>query len=380
MKQKEVDEIIKVYSEYYLRSIGLGDIPDNLVIDDYVFNLKDNNDLNLIKINNPDIKLVKLPNIINSIDLSNIFLDNSKIEKVILGDKVKRIGNRVFENNYYLKYINLENIKEIGNYSFLNCMSLEKLKLKNIVSIGIEAFSGCKSLVFVDLGGKLEGLSSFVFRQNPLLRKVVGTESLRTIDEHCFCNCKNLKTIDLHNIECLGDYAFGFCSGLLNINLSNIQVLGESCFFRCENLQTVYLSKYIEKLSKNLFFGCHHLSHVKNLENVKELDDNCFYGSGIKVADLRNCEKIGKEVFLNSNLSTIIISDKLKYIGDSSFHQNIKMARSTFRDDMKSELMSYFRNNNLIIKYYVDKENPLEDIIIGKNNDIFLNAKIIKLK
>lgn len=384
MKQNEIDEMIKNYKDYYLRAVALGDKPDDLIIDDCCFNLKENNgdyDLILSKINDSDTKILKVPNIMTSFNIPNLFLQNYKLEKIILGDRVERIENGVFENCHYLKYINLEHIKDIGNFSFCNCMSLEKIRLKNIKTIGIEAFSGNKSLLFVDLGGKLECLSSFVFRQSPLLRKVVGTENLITIGAQCFANCTHLKTINLHSVEDLGEYAFAFCNNLLSVNLSNVQHFDEACFFRCIHLKSVELSKSIENLSKNLFYCCHHLEHVKNLENIKELGVGCFYGSGLKTADLRNCEEIGKEAFLNSNISTILISDKLKCVGDSAFSTDLKMVKSTFRDDMKSELMSYFRKDKqLVIKYYGDKENPLDDIIVGKNNDILKNAKIVRMK
>lgn len=384
MAKNNIYDILDYYKDYCIRTLSMGDKPDSLFIDncEFVLNLLDNDgnaEIEIVAIQDSESKKIIIPNIVNSFNIKDVFLSNYKLEKIFLGDKVERIGDNVFNNCHYLKTINLEKVKYIGNFSFLNCMSLEKVKLKDIISIGVEAFSNCKSLTFVDLGGSIESLNSSVFRQNPLLKKVIGTNSLKMIGTYCFSNCRHLKTINLSSVESLMCYSFAFCYDLLHANLSNLQYLEEACFYKCESLKSVDLPKTIKKLTQNLFYCCHNLTSVKNLEFVEELDRGSFYGSGLEVADLRNCKTIGREAFLNSNISVLKISDKLSYVGDEAFGVNMNVVNHTFRDDKKSDYMHFFKDKELIIKYYGDKENPLDDIKIGKKNEIFKNAKIIRM-
>ena len=76
-------------------------------------------------------------------------LKNTDLEKVVLPDSVKIIGDYVFDECKDLREIQLPaNIKSIGEFAFQRCWRLEEIHLPDgLESIGDFAFEECQNLM-----------------------------------------------------------------------------------------------------------------------------------------------------------------------------------------------------------------------------------------
>jgi len=118
--------------------------------------------------------------------------DVVQIEEQMMGKRVKKITERAFVNNEYIKEIHLgKNILHIGLRAFANCTNLEKVVFQgNVKYIDEGAFENCRSLSEVTLD-----------------------ESVIHIGKNAFKNCKNLKVVYVpQNIGFIDDTAFSGCN------------------------------------------------------------------------------------------------------------------------------------------------------------------------
>ena len=118
------------------------------------------------------------------------FLNQSKVEKVILPKSLEEIGEKAFQGCQKLQSISIP----------------QKVKL-----IGICAFTGCESL------------NSVVFSKNV---------ELNELGNYCFERCKSLKSISLPSkIEIIGESAFEDCKSLVSVKLpKNLKIINNYVF------------------------------------------------------------------------------------------------------------------------------------------------------
>lgn len=187
------------------------------------------------------------------------------------------------------------------NYSFIpsnffSCANLGKeYKIKeDVIDIGTNAFEGCITIEKIILPPEVHSLKRCTFR-----------------------NCRNLKEIDLSNIESIGHSCFSGCKSLKKINISNVNNLGSNAFSKCTDLKEVILSNKLRYIPENLFSHCYNLTVINIHDNVSELGKNCFDQTSIEVLRIPNSvERIGslgemkslKKLYIeqNSRLSKII--------------------------------------------------------------------------
>ena len=107
----------------------------------------------------PKIKTLVYPNTINKIEgyyyEKAFFTDNETLEKVVLPNNLKEIGDASFWGCDKLTNIEIPNtVTSIGKVAFYSCDSLNNIKIpSNVISIGIDAFRVCSSLKTVNYTG-----------------------------------------------------------------------------------------------------------------------------------------------------------------------------------------------------------------------------------
>lgn len=106
---------------------------------------------------------------------ANAFANNILLETVIMGDKVKLIGDRAFNNCKVLKSINIpESVVEIGGGAFMKCNKLASIQLPDSLEIlGAEAFYDCSNLVKCNLPEKLTVIGESTFAGTALTEAVI---------------------------------------------------------------------------------------------------------------------------------------------------------------------------------------------------------------
>ena len=168
----------------------------------------------------------------------------TKIEKVVIGDGITRIGDYAFVYTNKLKEVKIgKSVEAIGAYAFLDCKSLKKITLGDKVEkIEIGAFGDCTALKEVNLGKAL---------------KEVGTAA--------FFRCSSLKKIDLkEGVQKIGDSAFDECKALEQVTLGDdLQEIGKQAFYKCEKLESIYLGKSLKNIGEEAFFKCWGMKDIK---------------------------------------------------------------------------------------------------------------------
>ena len=110
----------------------------------------------------PKIKTLIYPNTINKIEgyyyEKAFFTENETLEKVVLPNNLKEIGDASFWGCDKLTNIEIPNtVPSIGKCAFVSCNSLNNIKIpSNVITIGVEAFLDCTSLKNVNYTGTME--------------------------------------------------------------------------------------------------------------------------------------------------------------------------------------------------------------------------------
>lgn len=265
----------------------------------------------------------------------NAFLDCMRLTSVNLPDFLEYLGDSAFAGCKSLKNITLPPLLEnIGDYCFISCTSLKSITLPaELKSVGREAFYGCDRLtdvVFsgtkaewnkVIIGERNEALINATLTFPPIasgscganltweydedgLLIISGTgemndlennvpwwdyredivsavisDKVTSIGSYAFCECRNLKTINLPaSLESIHAGAFLGC-GLTSIDLPNrIMEIGEAAFAWCEELTSVKLPSEVTEIQKDAFCDCKNLNTIVFSGSVPRFADNCFSG------------------------------------------------------------------------------------------------------
>jgi hypothetical protein len=220
---------IKVYKNYIYPE------PSNKQI---IYYKKDNKNYNSITINSGEIERNPFG---NNIDITSI-------SKIIIGEKITKINNRVFSKCKYLEYIYLPNsLTRIGSLVFQECENLKNISIPNNVEvIGSYCFqlSGIKEFN-INYGSKLKKISqrAFIDCSNLSIVDLSKSKILESIDDYAFAHCENLKDVKLANtITSIGDSAFTGCNKELSITLpERLERLGDLCLATGSSETKIYI-------------------------------------------------------------------------------------------------------------------------------------------
>ena len=166
------------------------------------------------------------------------------------------------------------------------------------------------------------------------LRAISIPNSVTTIGNGAFCNCRGLTSISIPNsVTSIGNYAFRECSGLTSISIPNsVTSIGNYAFYGCSGLTSikvesgnnVYDSRnncnaIIKKSTNELIAGCKN-TVIPN--SVTSIGSYAFYGcSGlISISIPNSVTSIGSDAFSGcSGLISISIPNSVTSIGFSAF-------------------------------------------------------------
>lgn len=230
-----------------------------------------------------DLSLTKITEIHN-----DTFSECHDLEKVVLPDGIKRIGDRAFNECEKLESINFPNsieelgiacfyncslkqiiiptgLKEISQSSFKGCGNLSDIFIpKNITIIDSSAFAGCTNLMNfrVDLDNPNYCSQDGILYDKHMCslicfpggKKTVSIpESVKQIEDQAFYKCSNLTTITIPNtITSIGSWAFEGCTALTDITIPNsVKSIGNRAFYGCPSIKKVRISiGYKESIDK----------------------------------------------------------------------------------------------------------------------------------
>ena len=189
---------------------------------------------------------------------------NSKLEKVVLGESVKEIGESAFSTCSFLKEVSFnENLEQIGDYAFSGS-GIENIDF-NVKKIGVAAFSRCKNLENVNLGGRIEEIETDAFLGCETLKEVIAEGNIKKIGDTAFRECYALEYASI-NAEEIGSGVFFLCRNLREASIGwNMQSIGRAVFEGCTALQKVWICGPIQTIDSRFFVNCANLKDLRLL-------------------------------------------------------------------------------------------------------------------
>lgn len=381
---------------YFLKEIKENAFANNNIIE--IINL--NKNLENIE-NNPfkniaKLKEIKTPNysknfnsingVLFSKDKKTLFAyPNAKVEKSYVTPlDTFFIKNYAFANNENLETICFNsNLKEIGEFAFYNTKKLKEIKYAQFIKrIDNNAFEN-SSIKRVEFSNNLEFLGDSVFKNSNIENFVIPAK-ITYIPEYTFFNCKNLKSVSLHN-RLTVIKKFAFANSSLN-NLKNsykLENIEESAFENCD-INYIFNTENLKSIEKNAFKG----SNIKEFEiskYIKEINPNTFENTKnlCKISVDSNNEffisyndclyKKGKKELIivpeNLNLPSFSIPDETEKININNFKFNNNLLEFIVSENNRyfsvKDGILYSKDGNTLIKYPTGKKS--ENFLISEN-------------
>lgn len=294
---------------------------------------------------------------------------NSKLVEIVLPENITSIGSSAFKNCKQLKKINLSNnLETIGDYAFAEAFDLGKFIIPSSVSsVGNSVFKG-SGLEEIEINTNLNEITESFFAESPNLKKVVLPSTIKKIGSSAFENCSSLQQVSLpEGLKIIDDYAFKgaldnatitipttvsiygkkifYKSGVKNIEILNSVSIPMEMFMYSAELESVKLSNDITEFGSYAFSDCPKIKEFNipqkldyigrsafmnsfdananvslTLQSVANIGENAFRSSGIKKIDISgDVTTIPKEMFYDSKVEEVILSNKITEIQDSAF-------------------------------------------------------------
>ena len=293
---------------------------------------------------------ITIPNSVTTISES-AFSGCSNLTSITIPNSVTSIGYSAFYGCSGLTSITIPNsVTTIGSYAFYNCSSLTSITIPNsVTAIGDDAFYGCSSLkgVYITDLEKWCEISFGSWSSNPLhnaqnlylnnqlVTNLVIPNSVKSIGDDAFYNCRGLTSITISNsVTTIGKSAFEYCSNLTSITLPNsVTTIGNFAFSGCSSLTNITLPNSVTTIGDSAFSGCSSLENIVVAEgNVKYRSaGNCLIviESGRLILGCKNSViptdgsviTIGDFAFHScSGLTSITIPNSVTTIGDGAFY------------------------------------------------------------
>ncbi len=268
---------------------------------------------------------------------------------------------------------------EFNLASYLSFEAIDFGEDSHITKIGKNAFSNLISLKRLDLPKSIEEIDEKAFFNTGIENEIVFPKSLIKIGAYSFannqCGIDKVSFEDNSKIKVIGEYAFNYCTNLTNIELvEGIEEIRDGAFAN-SSIEYIYIPASVKYIGNDVFKETSYLKEIVvssfnfkyssidgNLysEDLKTLIKYCYGKNETTFTLLDSVTSIGDSAFNlydgYSGLSTLILNDKLSYIGSEAF------SNCYFDMVLPSSLTSF---NILAFKGYkgsafsVEKDNPL---------------------
>ncbi len=207
----------------------------------------------------------------------------------------------------------------VGKAAFFACKQITSVTLpESITTIGENAFKECKKLTkVVALGETTIGASAFC--DCSALAKVQFPEAI-SIGGSAFSSCYNLAEIHFPKVTSIGNDAFESCNKLVSVEFPMVVSIGSNVFKECSNLMDVQCPE-AEKIGGSAFYKCKKLSNAK-FPKLKSMGASAFnYCESLEqFAIASGVTIIPESAFYYSGLKKIIIPNSVTEIGNYAFY------------------------------------------------------------
>ncbi len=166
---------------------------------------------------------------------------------------------------------------------------------ETVTKIGEGAFANVSGLKTIIIPGTVKEIGGNAFSNNKTLEKVIIEDGVEKIRESAFTECRNLEEIELPD---------------------SINYIGYQAFYSCTNLKMITIPPKVENILGYTFSGAHNLSTVILNEGLKSIGEKAFGSTSFSEITIPSTlTKIENQIFdQNSNLKNIIIKNNANFI------------------------------------------------------------------
>ena len=321
-----------------------------------------------------NLKEVSLPSTLKRLD-RGLFYNCESLKKIYVPDSVTESDRSVFENCTSLEEVRLsKNLTKISDSMFRNCTAIKKIKIPDGVTfISASAFENCKSLEgkfrlpkslesmwnnpFLGCN-KIDGFridksngrytvkGGVLFSKNmeylccyPIGKKTKEYKlpsDVVYVADKAFFGAKYLEKVTLSDkTRSLGDSAFGNCKALKGkFGISKkLKYVGWHVFAGSAGMTGFKIDKKNKHFSqidgvlmskdKKIIYGCLPSAKIKEFKvpsTVKAVYDYAFaYTKKLEKVTFKKRCSLGNYLFANSNIKSVVFSDKNQNIGIGTF-------------------------------------------------------------
>lgn len=189
--------------------------------------------------NNQNLTYIKLPSNLKTI--SQYMLENCpNLTEIDLPGNIETIKENAFYGSGIKSFDLPDTIKTIETKAFGNCLNLKSITLPGVTEIQSYTFSGCINLIEVVFSSGTQTIKGNAFYSCYLLRSIVLSDTLTTIEPLAFSYVQELSEIEINSKE-------------IYINSSNLP-LNQASVVRVlksiDDSSNTYLNQYFTKTSE----------------------------------------------------------------------------------------------------------------------------------
>ena len=238
-------------------------------------------------------KKVVIPERVEKINFG-VFLSHMEIEEVSFPKNLKMIDECAFYDCSGIKLLKLpDSLERIGRLAVGNCAGVTELNIGKSLNFVDELFVwGCSKLGKIEVSPKNKHYSSLdgILYNKKLTElcvcpenckeKIVIPNSVRTVKEFSFFECKNLKEVVFgKNVTYVDEGAFGGCQNLKFVKMNNsVKKIRANAFAECASLEKIIIGDSVVSLGNMVFYNCSLLKEVTFISKDIELGNKIFAG------------------------------------------------------------------------------------------------------
>lgn len=216
-----------------------------------------------------------------------------------------------------------------------------------------------------------------------------SSTSFVSIYGQAFQGCTSLKSVSIPYAQSLGSSSFAYCSSLTSVTLNNIYRIDSGAFYYCSALTSFNIPSGVRIIERNPFQGCTSLTNltIASSNIYFTIDNGVLYSkdlttllaylpakAGTSFYVPSTITKIGESAFMgNRNLSTVIMRNGVKTIGESAFN-NTNIQSIYLSGSITSIGNAAFYNSNKL-----NSVKAASSIPITISNNVFSNAGNVTL-
>ena len=245
------------------------------------------------------------------------------IERIVVEEGIKDIGNRAFECCTSLKSIYLPaSLDGVAHGIFGSCYNLREIVVDPRNEC-LDSRDNCNAIIDSD--------------DDKLLAACPVTKipnSVKSIAKRAFYHCNTMEELDIpEGVETIESFAFNDCSQLKRVSLpQSLHKIEESAFYRCNSLESVFIPKNVCDIEEaNIFPQCYNLASIvvddanpiydsrSNCNGIVRKSDSTLIATCKATVIPGNVKRLGHKCFLGTRMFSVRIPKTVIEIAKMAF-------------------------------------------------------------